>query len=116
MDEDRVLKWLFDVYGSIEEIESFLPETKRSVQLLEDNVMFKRALERNIEVIGEAINRVLTAEPEIAISHARRIVDTRNFIIHEYEKVSDEVLWAIAVRHIPLLKAEIEKLIAERGA
>jgi uncharacterized protein with HEPN domain len=58
MDEDRVLKWLFDVYGSIEEIESFLPETKRSVQLLEHNVMFKRALERNIEVIGEAINRV----------------------------------------------------------
>ena len=77
--------------------------------------MFKRVLERNIEIMGEAVNRILLLVPDISISSARRIVDARNFIIHEYEKVSDEVLWAIAVRHIPLLKVEVEKLLAERA-
>ena len=87
----------------------------RWVQGLQQNTMFKRVLERNIEIMGEAVNRILLLVPDISISSARRIVDARNFIIHEYEKVSDEVLWAIAVRHIPLLKVEVEKLLAERA-
>ena len=76
--------------------------------------MFKRAFERNIEIIGEAVNRILAKEPDISITQARRIVDTRNFFIHQYEAISDEVLFSIAVRHIPLLKTEIEELIRER--
>jgi len=111
--EDRIGKWLHDVKRAIEEIEGFLPDTEKSISLLKENTMFKRALERNIEIIGEAVNRILSAEPGIAITHARRIVDTRNFIIHEYEKVSDEVLWAIAIRHIPLLKIEIDTLLEQ---
>ena len=109
-----MLKWLYDIRAAIHEIESFFPESVNSITLLRQNIMFKRALERNIEIIGEAINRILLAEPQIAISHARRIVDTRNFIIHEYEKVSDEVLRAIAVRHIPLLQAEIDFVVEIR--
>ncbi len=77
--------------------------------------MFKRAVERNIEIIGEAVNRILSTEPNIAISSARRIVDTRNFIVHQYEKVSDEVLWSIVIQHIPLLKVEVEALIRQRN-
>lgn len=92
-----------------------MPDTETGRYLLQENIMFKRALERNVEIIGEAVNRILSTEPEIAITHARRIVDTRNFIIHEYEKVSDEVLWAIAIRHIPLLKIEIEALLEHRS-
>jgi len=113
--EDRIAKWLHDIKCAIEEIERFMPDSGKGIHLLQENVMFKRALERNIEIIGEAVNRILMAEPGIAIKHARRIVDTRNFIIHEYEKVSDEVLWAIAMRHIPLLKIDIENLLEHRG-
>jgi uncharacterized protein with HEPN domain len=76
--------------------------------------MFKRALERCIEIIGEAVNRILQIEPGDQISSARQIISARNFIIHEYEKVSDEVLWSIAKKHIPLLKKEIEILITNR--
>ena len=92
-----------------------MPDSGKGISLLQENIMFKRALERNVEIIGEAIKRILAAEPGIAIAHARRIVDTRNFIIHEYEKVSDEVLWAITMRHIPLLKVEIETLLEHRS-
>lgn len=115
MQEDKVLKWLLDIQNAIAEVEGFLTENGRDFRGLQRNVMFKRALERNIEIIGEAVNRILAAESAIAISSARRIVDTRNFIIHEYEKVSEEVLWAIAVRHIPALKIEIMKLVEDRN-
>ncbi len=114
--EDRTAKWLHDIKHAIEEIEGFMPDIGKGIYLLQENIMFKRALERNIEIIGEAVNRILATEPGIAITHARRIVDTRNFIIHAYEKVSDEVLWAIAMRHIPLLKVEIETLIEHRSS
>ena len=46
---------------------------------------YKRAVERNIEIIGEAMNHILKLEPDIPISDSRRIVDTRNRIIHGYE-------------------------------
>ncbi len=115
MQEDKVLKWLLDVQTAIVEVESFMISNQDGFKGLQQNTMFKRALERNIEIIGEAVNRILASEPDISISSARRIVDARNFIIHEYEKVSDEVLWAIAVRHIPLLKVEVEKLLSERA-
>lgn len=49
--------------------------------------------------------------PEIEITHARRIVQTRNQIIHQYEHVSDEVIWDIIQTHLPLLKKEIEVLL-----
>lgn len=114
MQEDKVLKWLLDIQSAIFEVETYLTSNKDGFKALQSNVMFKRALERDVEIIGEAVNRVLATEPDISISSARRIVDARNFIIHEYEKVSEEVLWAIAVRHIPLLKIEVEKLLADR--
>lgn len=115
MQEDKVFKWLLDIQSAIVEVESFMISNCDGFSGLQQNTMFKRALERNVEIIGEAVNRILVLEPEILISSARRIVDARNFIIHEYEKVSEEVLWAIAVRHIPLLKIEVEKLLAERA-
>ena len=115
MQEDKVLKWLIDIQAAILEVEVFMLTNVDGFNGLRQNVMFKRALERNIEIIGEAVNRVLTVESEITIYSARRIVDARNFLIHEYEKVSEEVLWAIAVRHIRLLKVEVEKLLAERA-
>lgn len=110
-----MLKWLLDTMNAIIEIEGFMPpKGERSVTILQENIMFKRALERNIEIIGEAVNRILNVEPDLKITSARRIVDTRNFIIHEYERVSDEVLWAIAIKHIPLLQEEVRALIAGR--
>ena len=114
MQEDRVFKWLLDIQSAILEVEAFIPEGASDFRVLRQNIMFRRALERNIEIIGEAVNRILYIEPGFPITSARRIVDTRNFISHEYEKVSDEILWAIAIRHIPALKAEVDALIMLR--
>ena len=77
--------------------------------------MLKRAVERNLEIIGEALNRILKQNPKIAnqITNSKAIISLRNQVIHAYDNISDENIWAIITKHLPLLKKEIEKLIVE---
>ena len=73
----------------------------------------RRAVERNIEIIGEAINRILQKNNSIELSNARKIVDTRNRIIHGYDTVSDDIIWGIVTNHLPVPKSEVEKMLNE---
>ena len=73
----------------------------------------RRGIEREIEIIGEAINRILKIDQEIQIENARQIVDTRNWVIHGYDKVDDAIIWGIVSNHLPKLKKEIEELLGE---
>ena len=70
-------------------------------------------MKRNIEIIGEAMNRILYIEPDISLSNVRQMVDTRNRIIHGYDSVSDLIIWSIIFQHLPLLKSQIETLLDE---
>jgi uncharacterized protein with HEPN domain len=75
--------------------------------------MLKKATERNLEIIGEAMNRLLKEQPDITITAAKKIIGLRNQIIHAYDNISDEIIWAVVVKHLPLLKKEIQNLLAE---
>ncbi len=112
MDE-RILKWLYDVKLAIEEIDSFFEEEKYNFFEYRKNIMLKRAIERNLEIIGEAINRILKRdnEYETKISEAKSIVGLRNQVIHAYDNISDENIWSILINHLPILRKEIESLI-----
>lgn len=68
-------------------------------------------MERNIEIMGEAMNRILKIKPDIPITSARKVVDTRNFVIHAYDSLKPDILWAIVINHLPLLKEEVEALL-----
>jgi uncharacterized protein with HEPN domain len=52
----------------------------------------RRAIERNLEIIGEAVNRILKAEPGLNLSNSRKIVDARNRIIHGFDTITVEVI------------------------
>jgi len=52
-------------------------------------------------------------DPKLKISYARQIVDTRNWVIHGYDKVDDVIIWAIVTKHLPPLKAEVEQYLIE---
>ena len=110
MDE-RVEKWLYDIRFSIEEIESFFQKNEKSFSTFRQNLLLKRAIERNLEIIGEAVNRVLSKDASIAIENAKKIVGLRNHIIHSYDNISEEIVWAIVINHIPKLKKEIDSLL-----
>ena len=64
-------------------------------------------------IIGEATNKLLKIAPEIPITKARKIVDTRNYMIHGYDSVSHDMVWSIVINHLPLLKEEVVKILTE---
>ena len=112
MDE-RIEKWLYDIKMSIEEIDSFFLDTPKSFLSYRKNLLLKRAIERNLLIIGEATKRILAKEPDFQLPNARKIVNLRNFIAHAYDSVSDENIWAIIVNNLPELKKDIDNLIQE---
>lgn len=73
--------------------------------------MIRAAVERKIEVIGEAMNNALQLDAELPISNARRIVNTRNKIIHGYDEVDEVMIWEIVIKHLPILKKEVQLLL-----
>ena len=109
MDND-LKSLLADILNAINEIFDFLPEKRNFLQFRED-IKTRKAIERNIEIIGEAVSKILKKQPEIDISYARKIVDTRNRIIHSYDKVSEDIIWAIEIKDLPFLQKEILKLL-----
>lgn len=109
MDE-RIAKWLLDILTAIDEIEQYFDTYPKSFHSFQSNIILRRATERNLEIIGEAMNRILIREPDFPLENARRIVGLRNQIIHAYDSISDENIWAIIINHLPKLKAEVHEL------
>lgn len=110
--ETELQTWLEDIKQSIDEIEEFLPERRDFFEFKKD-LKTRKAIERNIEIIGEAVNRILNVNPEIKITNARKIVDTRNRIIHGYDTVSEDIIWAIVSNDLKKLRQEIINLLDE---
>lgn len=108
---EKVLKYLYDIKFAIDEIDSYFLNRERRFENYSKDTLLKRAIERDLEIIGEAINRILTIEPDFPIQNARKIVGLRNQIIHAYDNISDENIWGIIMNHLPNLKVEIESLI-----
>lgn len=103
-------KLLADILQAIVEIEIFLGE-KRDFNEYKNNLLVRKAVERELEIIGEAMNRLLQSNEQIEITDARKIISFRNRIIHGYDRVVDEVVWGVLIRHIPKLKSEVETLL-----
>ncbi len=72
------------------------------------NRVLRSAVEREFITIGEAMRMLRDLSPHVfsRITHAGRIVDFRNQLTHEYSSISDAVVWTIAVREAPVLRAE----------
>jgi uncharacterized protein with HEPN domain len=101
-----IKKLLLDVYSSIKAIDIHL-QGERNFFNFQKNLTQKRTFERELEIIGETINKILKEDSEFKIENARKIVDLRNFIIHTYDAIDDELIWSIISRHIPKLESEI---------
>lgn len=101
---------LKDIELSIAEIYQFLP-AKRNFQEFQKDLKTRKAVERNIEIIGEAMDRILKTDPTFPITDSRKIVDTRNRIIHGYDSVSEDIIWLIICKYLPILEKEIKKFL-----
>lgn len=110
MDE-KIKIYLLDIQIAIIQIIEFLPE-KRDFNLYQNDLKTKKAVERNLEIIGEATKRILMLQPDFPLPDSRRIVDTRNRISHGYDSISDDVIWAIINRDLPVLQKAVDELLA----
>jgi uncharacterized protein with HEPN domain len=102
--------YLFDVLNSIDSIFEYLGQ-ERNFNEYESNKLLRRAVERELEIVGEAINRILKINANIEISNTRRIVDLRNLVIHAYDSVDNVIIWGIIHKDLPLLKTQITTLL-----
>lgn len=109
--DDLEKKYLQDILTAIEEIESFFGNGPRLFEDFSCNLCLRRAVERNIEIIGEAMNRILKVDKTIPITNSRKIVDARNYIIHGYDSLSVDIFWSMVINHLPRLKKEVIVLL-----
>ena len=109
--DNNIKTWLYDILNAVNEIESFFVDRPKEFLNYQNDLRTKRAVERNIEIIGEAMNRILKENEEIEISSSRKIVDIRNRIIHGYDSVSDDIIWGVVIRYLPILQKEVKQLL-----
>ncbi len=109
----EILTFLQDILDAIADVDSFFVDYPMRFDVFEKDYLRRSAVERKAEIMGEAMNRIKKADPTIEIPNARDIIDTRNRIIHAYDNVRPEFLWGLVVRHIPELKKDIERILAE---
>lgn len=111
--DNEIKAWLFDILNAIMEVDSYFIDIPKEFSSYKNDLRTRRAVERNIEIIGEALSRVITKDASVTITNARKIVDTRNRIIHGYDSVSDEIIWGIIINHLPILYSEVQVLLGE---
>lgn len=116
MGNEVILTYLQDVLDAINDMQSCFVGYPNRYDLFEKDIMRKCVVERKVEIMGEAINRIKKVAPSIVIPNARAIIDTRNRIIHAYDNVQPEFLWSLVLRHIPELKKDIERILYEYEA
>jgi len=104
--DPEINTWLYDKLQAIEEIDSYFIDSPRSFTYYLSDSKTRRAVERNIEIIGEAVNRIVRKDNEFCLENAQKIIGTRNRIAHGYDKISDDLIWSIVINHLPKLKAE----------
>ncbi len=109
----KIQKSLFDILDRIEEIESFFISMPRSFDTYSNSTLLRSAIHMNIAIIGEATNRILKVNPDIQISNAKQIIGTRNYLIHGYDSLRPEMIWAIVINDLPKLKKEVTTLLNE---
>ena len=112
---DKTRKLLFDVLDSGRAVRQWR-EGRTYAEYLADR-KFRRAVEREFEIIGEALNRLSEEDAGVAaqIAELPRIVAFRNRIIHGYDSVDDATVWGVIEKHLPLLVAQAENLLKESG-
>jgi uncharacterized protein with HEPN domain len=108
--QPKILKYLLDIESVILEIESIKAITENNFNVFKKDIILQRAVERDLEIIGEAIRKMLEQDPNIQISSAKNIIGLRNIISHAYDSIEPEMIWGIIQNNVPILAVEVNIL------
>jgi uncharacterized protein with HEPN domain len=107
------LKYLLDIQSIILELDKILTFLENDYTNFSTNFIAIRAVERELMIIGEAINKLKKIEPDLSISNSNQIIGLRNMIVHAYDAIDPTLLWKILIKDLPVLKIEIQTMISQ---
>jgi uncharacterized protein with HEPN domain len=109
----RAAKYLEDLIDAA----SFIVDATRDAdpESYGKNRVLRQAVERNFEIIGEAVRRLAETEPHTAeeLGNYREIIDFRKVLIHGYDLIDDQLVWSAVRDHLPALQLKAKKLLDE---
>ncbi|MGO8817424.1 MAG: DUF86 domain-containing protein [Terriglobia bacterium] len=109
-------KYLYDIQKACELLLQF---TKgKSLADYSADPLLRSAVERQFEIVGEALTQLLRLDPNVAssISDTRRIIAFRNRLIHGYDSLADDIVWGVLETNLPVLSCEVGALMAEQDS
>jgi uncharacterized protein with HEPN domain len=109
----EVKKYLHDMQQAAARIDEFT--ARKNFRDYSDDAMLRAAVERQFEIIGEALARLAVLDNAVAdrISEHRRIIAFRNILIHGYADVGDQFVWDVVETKPPTLRKEVHALLGE---
>jgi uncharacterized protein with HEPN domain len=107
---EKGLKFLYDILHAIELIEEFTAAISNYNDYVND-LKTQSAVERQLGIVGEAVNKYDNLHPDNSLEHSRKIVGFRNRLIHAYDAVDSSMVWAIIKRHLSPLKDEVHQIL-----
>jgi uncharacterized protein with HEPN domain len=108
--QPKILKYILDIESVIGEIELVKTKTDNNFNTYKEDIILQRAIERHLEIIGEAIRKITEIDSSIQISSSKNIIGLRNIIAHAYDSIEAEMIWGIIQINIPILLEEISRL------
>ncbi len=110
--KDETKKNLIDVLQAAEEIQDFV--SGMDFKVYQNDLVTKRAVERDFEIVGEALNRIKNTDSELLekISEHRRIIGFRNVLIDGYDIVDEAIVWQAVTNHLPILIREVREIMS----
>ena len=104
-------KYLFDIATAARRTVSFTEG--KTFQDYQNDAMLRSAVERQFEIIGEALAQLARLDTELAahITDYRRIIAFRNILIHGYTQIDDLLVWDIVETKLPLLHHQVVSLL-----
>jgi uncharacterized protein with HEPN domain len=106
---EKSLKYLNDILLAIKLIEDFTNEIT-DFNTYNLDLKTQSAVERQLAIIGEALNHFKKNEATIQIQNDKQIVSLRNRLVHAYDSIDNSIVWVIISKYLMPLKSEIEKL------
>jgi uncharacterized protein with HEPN domain len=106
---EKSKKYLSDVLIAIDLVRQFTIDIT-DFNSYEKDLKTQSAVERQLVIIGEALNKLRQTQSDFTIENDKQIIGFRNRLVHAYDSIDNSIVWAIIHRHLEKLKEEIENL------
>ena len=112
--KDEILAHLHDILQAGRAIKEFI--SRRTFKEYAADELFRSAVERKFEVMGEAINRIKRDEPAILsqIRNYRDIISFRNILVHGYDAIDDRIVWSVIEEDLDSLIEDVNGLLQQK--